>query len=101
MKKFRPQQNKTLNRLRHQRRTGQTHCSNWQTYQKWYPACWLSHQQHFANTFYRLHYLACHAPLNVQIKWRKKYLKFLKTHFGDNQRASVRYLNAWSCHSWL
>jgi hypothetical protein len=56
--------------------------------------------QTLAKQFSTLHYLACHAPEPVQRKWKKAYDMFMKTHFG-NYKASVRYLNKWSCHNWM
>jgi hypothetical protein len=74
---------------------------NWQTRVRWYPAGWQPNQLSIGRRFSRLHYLACHAPAAVQKKWRPAYQAFERKHFGNLGRASMRYLNTWSCHSWL
>jgi len=68
---------------------------------RWYPAGWQYNQRVIGNMHSRLHYLACHAPVPIQKKWRKTYAVFMAKHFGDAGRASMRYLNKWSCHSWM
>jgi len=67
---------------------------------KWYPAGWGFNKQVLGNIHSRLHYLACHAPSPITKRYTKTYQQFYKKHFGT-KHASVRYLNTWSCHSWL
>lgn len=66
---------------------------------KWYPAGWGFNKKVLGGIHGRLHYLACHAPKPIQKRWSKTYESFYKKHFGT--KASVRYLNNWSCHSWM
>jgi hypothetical protein len=47
-----------------------------------------------------LHYLACHSPEKIQKRWLTVYNNFHTRHFGT-RNGSMRYLNEWSCHSWL
>ena len=68
---------------------------------KWYPAGWQYNQRVLGGIHSRMHYLACHAPAPIRVKWRVTYNNFMKKHFGDAGKASVRYLNNWSAHSWL
>lgn len=68
---------------------------------KWFIAGWQLNQRTIGSIHSRMHYLACHAPESVQKQWRAKYAVFMKHHFGDAGRGSVRYLNKWSCHSWM
>lgn len=68
---------------------------------KWYPAGWRFNKQVLGTMHGRMHYLACHAPKPVQKAWRAKYDLFMRRHFGDHRRASMRYFNTWSCHSWM
>ena len=66
---------------------------------KWYPVGWGVNKRVIGNQSGRLHYLACHAPEPVQKQWRKAYNNFYKKHFPV--KASDRYANKYSCHSWL
>ena len=68
---------------------------------KWYPAGWKYNQRVIGGIHSRLHYLACHAPEPIQAKWRVTYNNFMIKHLGGGGRASIRYLNTWSCHAWL
>lgn len=101
MNKFRPQDlPKSLifkQRLKH----GRSENYNWQTRIRWYPAGWKVNQISISRRFSHLHYLACHAPLPIQQRWRSAYKKFEQRHFAAQGRASVRYLNIYTCHSWL
>ena len=47
----------------------------------------------------RLHILSSHSPIAVEKKWARANKKFYHTHFGVN--GTMRYLNAYSCHSFL
>jgi hypothetical protein len=87
-------------RLRHRRITGQWPQTNWHTRQHWVPVGWQINQVSIARRFAHLHYLACHAPAPVQKKYRAAYAVFYRRLFGSD-RASLRYLNAWSGHAWL
>lgn len=68
---------------------------------KWYPAGWKYNQQLIGSMHSRLHYFACHAPKPIQKKWRVTYNNFMIKHFGAGGTATMRYLNNWSCHSWM
>lgn len=103
-KMFRPQEpNKRMTiRLRHRGYSKEwTSMYNFVDRAEWYPVGWGKHRQQFARRFARLHYLACHAPRPVQLRWRAAYREFMNRYFGDGGQASMRYLNKWSSHSWL
>lgn len=68
---------------------------------KWYLANWGINKRTIGGMHGRLHYLACHSPAPIQKKWSAIYRVFMNKHFGDAGRASIRYLNKRSCHSWL
>lgn len=68
---------------------------------KWYPAGWGFNKRVIGSIHSKLHYLACHAPAPVQKKWAKAYRTFQDKHFGNIKTAGPRYLNKWSCHSWM
>jgi hypothetical protein len=74
---------------------------NWQTRIKWYPAGWGFNKRVIGDQHSRLHYLACHAPDPIKKRWDKAYENFMAKHFGTKGKASMRYLNTWSCHSWM
>ena len=68
---------------------------------KWYPAGWGFNKRVLGNIHSRMHYLACHSPDPIRKRWRAPYANFMKQHFGDGGKGSMRYLNTWSCHSWM
>jgi hypothetical protein len=82
------------------RKYGRTDSYNWQSRVEWYPAGFKLNRKTIFKQFGNLHYLACHSPEPVAKKWQKAYNNYYKKHFGSFG-ASVRYLNKWSCHSWL
>ena len=99
MLKFRPQNVSKLLSIKERRKYKHNDNYNFQNRAKWYPAGWKLHQRVIGDQFSKLHYLACHSPNIVRKKWQISYDNFYNKHFGKN--ASVRYLNKWSCHSWL
>ena len=68
---------------------------------RWYPAGWKFNKKVLGNVHCKLHYLACHAPIPIQKRWARAYKVFCNQHFGTSGRATVRYLNTYSCHSWM
>lgn len=101
MNKFRPQEISKLDVMRQRLKTGRSENYNWQSRVEWYPVGWGVNKRTIGRLFSRLHYLACHAPQPVQHRWRSAYRTFMNRHFGAAGQASMRYLNKWSCHSWL
>ncbi len=101
MNKFRPQDTSKRSIIKQRLKYGRTDNYNWQTRVKWYPAGWGFNKRVIGNQHSRLHYLACHAPEPIRKQWRTTYKAFMDKHFGDAGRASVRYLNKWSCHNWM
>lgn len=101
MNKFRPQEISKKYQLKYRLKTGRFENYNWQTRVKWYPAGWGINKRLIGDQHIRLHYLACHAPEPVRKRWQKAYNNFYKKHFGANKGVSMRYLNKYSCHSWL
>jgi hypothetical protein len=87
--------------MRERRKYGALHGNyNWQSRVEWYPAGYKLNRKTIFKQFGKLHYLACHSPEPITKKWQKSYNTFYKKHFGSF-KASVRYLNNWSCHNWL
>ena len=101
MNRFRPQGISKTFVMKQRLQAGRSDNYNWQTRAKWYPAGWGFNKRVIGNHFGRLHYLACHAPEPIRKRWRKTYDNFMAKHFGTRGKASVRYLNKYSCHSWL
>jgi hypothetical protein len=101
MNKFRPQDLPKSYVMKQRLKTGRADSYNWQTRVEWYPANWTRHQQMLSKRFAHLHYLSEHAPAPIQQRWKHAGRAFMKKHFGDAGRGSMRYLNKWSCHSWL
>jgi hypothetical protein len=101
MNKFKPQDVSTRYIMKQRRVTGRVENYNWQTRIKWYPAGWKTNQISIGRRFGHLHYLACHSPAPVQKKWHTVYKQFCRQHLADGGRASMRYLNTWTCHTWL
>lgn len=100
MNKFRPQDITKSYVLKQRLKYGRSENYNWQTRIKWYPVGWGFNKLVLGRIHAKLHYLAWHAPKPIQKKYKKIYDNFSKVHFGTN-RASVRYLNKYSCHSWM
>lgn len=100
MNKFRPQDISKSYIIKMRLKYGRSENYNWQTRIKWYPAGWGFNKKVIGSMHSRLHYLACHAPDPIKKKWRNAYNVFYKKHFGT-EHASGRYLNTYSCHSWL
>jgi len=101
MNQFRPQDISKKYIMRERRRTGRVENYNWQTRIEWCPAGWKPNQISISRRFRQLHYLACHSPEPVQQRWRQAYRQFCNQHFADRGRASMRYLNTWTCHAWM
>jgi len=101
MNKFRPQGINKRYLLKIRRLIGRNNSYNWQSRVEWYPAGWGFNKRTIGRQFSRLHYLACHAPEPVAKKWQKVYNNFQNKHFATTGKASIRYLNKYSAHSWL
>lgn len=101
MNKFRPQDIPKSYIMKQRLRYGRVDNYNWQVRDKWYPAGWGLNKKVIGSIHGRLHYLASHAPKPIRNKWRGARSNFIQYHFGSDRTASVRYLNKWSCHSWM
>ena len=100
--KFRPSSSMDKKNIMKMRlKYGRTDNYNWQSRIEWYPVGFKLNHKTIFKQFGKLHYLACHAPEPIQKRWTNAYRNYYKKHFGADKGASVRYLNKWSCHSWL
>jgi hypothetical protein len=98
LKRFRPQDIDPRWRLRQNRIKNFANLS-WQIQNRPYPVGWQINHRTIGAQFYRLHYLALHAPAPIRKRWSAAYKRFYNTKFGT--RASTPYLNTWSCHNWI
>lgn len=99
--KFRPSSSNYKKRIMKLRlKYGHVDSYNWQSRAAWYPVGYRLNRRTISQQFGRLHYLACHSPEPVAKKWQQAYNNFHTRHFGT-LKGSMRYLNQWSCHSWL
>ena len=100
--KFRPSSSMDKKHIMKMRRVyGRTDNYNWQSRVEWYPVGYKLNHKTIFKQFGKLHYLACHAPDATTKRWQKAYNNFYKAHFGAFKGGSMRYLNTWSCHSWM
>ena len=100
VKLFRPKNYSKYLILRHRLEGGTISMRNFQVRNAYKPAFYTKHQAQFAKRFWKLHYLAVHAPDPVRKQWINVYKNFYKKHFGDD-KASTRFLNKYTCWSWL
>ena len=99
--RFRPSSAINAKGVMHRRRKyGRTDNYNWQSRIEWYPVGFKLNHKTIFRQFGRLHYLACHSPAPISKKWQQAYNNFHTRHFGTF-KGTMRYLNKWSCHSWL
>ena len=99
--KFRPQNLGKAYVMKERLAYGRTDPYNWQTRIEWYPVGYKLNKKTIAKQFQKLHYLACHAPEPVAKKWHSAYNQFSNKHFANRGKASIRFLNTWTAHSWL
>ena len=100
MKKFRPIDLPPRVAVKHRRIQGQLPHYNWVETNEWYPAHYQVNHRTISRQFYRLHYLACHAPRPVRQRWWHQYRRRSQQLFGTHAM-SVHYSNTWSAGSWL
>ena len=98
--RFRPQDISKQYVMKQRRLTGRSESYNFQSRVDWYPVGWKLNHRTISRQFTRLHYLACHAPDPVMLKWRPVYNTFYKKYFGSHH-ASMRFANKHTAHSWL
>jgi len=100
--KFRPQGNMQVFIMKARVRTGcNNHYQPWQTRIEWFPVGYKINKKTISRQFGKLHYLACHSPKPIAKKWQLAYNLFMDKHFATKGKASIRFLNKHTCHSWL
>lgn len=101
MNKFRPQDIGKSYVMKQRLKYGRTDNYNWQTRIEWYPVGYSINKRTIAKQFQKLHYLACHAPKPVTMKYKLAYNQFENKYLASKGNASMRFLNTWTAHSWL
>lgn len=99
--RFRPQDLPKSYVMKQRLKEGHSDNYNWQSRIEWFPVGWGLNKRRLSKQFQRLHYLSCHAPEPIQKQWEKTYNLFMKKHFAIAGKASMRFLNNHTCHSWL
>ena len=99
--KFRPQDMPKIWTIKTRRKGHGTDSYNWHPRVEWWPAGYGPNKKTIGRTFKVLHYKACHSPKKVASKYAKVYNNFENKHFARKGKASVRYLDTWTAHSWL
>lgn len=99
--KFRPQSIGKSYIMKQRLHYGRTDSYNYQTRIEWFPVGYTYNKKVIAKQFQKLHYLACHSPEPVAKKWQSAYNQFYKKHFASGGKASIRFLNTYTAHSWL
>jgi hypothetical protein len=99
--RFRPQDLPKSYVMKQRLKEGHSDNYNWQSRIEWFPVGCGLNKRRLSKQFQRLHYLACHAPEPIQKQWEKAYNLFMKKHFAIAGKASMRFLNNHTCHSWL
>lgn len=99
--KFRPQDFSKTYIMKERLRYGHNDNYNFQTRIEWFPVGYKLNKKTIAKQFGKLHYLACHSPKPIAKKWQSAYNIFMTKHFATKGKASMRFLNKHTCHSWL
>lgn len=100
MNKFRPQEISKSYIMKQRLKYGRTDNYNWQTRSNWVPVGLTTNQISILRRWQQIHHHASHTKCPAQ-HWIVANTMFCKKVFGDSGKASMRYLNTWSGHSWL
>jgi hypothetical protein len=102
MNRFRPQDISPRYRLKYRIKYDCYVTYNWQTrhgYKRVKPL--PLNRETLGRIFGRLHYLACHAPKPVRLKWLRAYNNFMKRYCAEGGRHSIKFANTYTAHAWL
>ena len=100
MNKFRPQEISKVSVMKQRLHYGRTDNYNWQTRSNWVPAGYTKNRISILRRWQQIHHYASHTK-NPAGHWIVANKMFCKKFFGSEGKASMRYLNTWSAHSWL
>lgn len=102
MNRFRPQDINPRYRLKRRLKYGRYDSYNWQSrygYKRVNPE--PINRETIGRIFSQLHYLACHAPKPVRMKWQRAYNNFMKRYCANGGRHSIKFANNYTALSWL
>ena len=100
MNKFRPQEISKTYVMKQRLKDGRTDNYNFQTRSNWVPARFTKNQISIFRRWQQIHHFASHTKCPAK-HWVVANNMFCKQFFGSGGKASMRYLNKWSAHSWL
>lgn len=100
MNKFRPQEIPKSYIFKQRLAYGRADNYNWQSRVEWVPAGYKSNRIGIMRRWQQIHHYASHAPWCLP-HWKAASELFHKKFFGSKGKASMRYLNTYSAHSWL
>ena len=100
MNKFRPQEIHKSFIIKQRLKYGRVDNYNWQTRSTWVPASFTKNQISIFRRWQQIHHFASHTKCPAG-HWKVANDMFMKQFFGSAGKASMRYLNTWSAHSWL
>ena len=100
MNKFRPQEVSKVSVMKQRLKYGRTDNYNWQTRTKWVPVGYTKNQISILRRWQQIHHYSSHAH-HCAPHWKVAEKMFNKQFLGSEGKASMRYLNKWSAHSWL
>lgn len=100
MNKFRPQEISKLHIMKQRLKYGRTDNFNFQTRSTWVPARFTKNQVSIFRRWQQIHHFSSHTKCPAK-HWVVANNMFHKQFFGSAGKASMRYLNKWSAHSWL
>ena len=100
MNRFRPQEIPKSYVMKERLKYGRVDNYSWQTRRKWIPAGFTKNQVSIFRRWQQIHHYASHAHSCLN-HWKVANKMFCKQFFGSEGKASCRYLNTYSAHSWL
>jgi len=100
MNRFRPQDLPKSYVIKERLNYGRSNNYNWQSRVKWIPAGYKSNRIGILRRWQEIHHYSSHAPWCLP-HWKTAQRNFNTKFFGAGGKASTRYLNTYSAHSWL
>lgn len=100
MNKFRPQDISKAVIFKQRLAYGRADNYNWQTRIKWYPVGMTKNKISILRRWQQIHHYASHTKCPAS-HWKVANALFEKNFLGSKGKASIRYLNTYSCHRWL
>lgn len=100
MLRFRPQSLPTRFLVKERLQTGRTNNYNWQSRVTWIPAGLTKNRIGILRRWQQIHHHACHTEKPRQY-WVAANKMFEQRFLASRGKASMRFLNTYTAHSWL